>query len=104
MIMVQPTARRRLTRCLAALLLVSLLPACETGPEVVSNAVNQCIAHVRPLDSNEPFCRCLGRGLEQNFTYAQIRQYRLKTENWTFFNDVADDEKLMAINRRCQPS
>ncbi|HUA52324.1 MAG TPA: hypothetical protein VMB81_09175 [Candidatus Sulfotelmatobacter sp.] len=83
--------------------LAVVLSACETGPEVVQNGVKQCIAHVKlPPQYAEPFCRCLGDELERRFNYAQIRQYRLKTDNWTFFLDVADDQKFMAVPHICQ--
>ncbi len=59
---------------------------------MVQNNVAQCIAHIKlPAQYGEPFCRCLGSELERNFSYAQIREYRLKTDNWTYFADVADD-------------
>ena len=96
-------ARRILRRSLIYLtVLVPLLAACETGPEVVSNSVAGCIAHIKLAPQyGEPYCRCLGDEMEHTFTYAQIRQYRLKTDNWTYFVDVMDDTKLMHINQVC---
>ena len=99
------TGARGLSGPIAAVLtaLAVLLGACETGPEVVQNGVKQCIAHAKlPPQYAEPFCTCLGRELEHNFNYAQIRQYRLKTDNWTYFVDVADDQKFMMAPRVCQ--
>src|SRR4029077_14569247 len=79
-----------------------LLAGCETWSEVVQNSVAQCIAHIKlPAKSAEPFCRCLGHELESHYSYAQIRQYRLATDNWTYFKAVADDAGLMRINQTC---
>ena len=84
------------------LALAVVLASCETGPEVVQNSVTGCIEHIKlPPRYAEPYCRCLGAQLESNYNYAQIRQLRLKTDNWTYFLDVADDPKLMRINRVC---
>jgi hypothetical protein len=96
-------ARRALRKRLRYLaVLAPLLAACETGSEVVSNSVTQCIAHIKlPAQYGEPYCRCLGEEMEQTFSHAQIRQYRLETDNWTYFAGVADDAKLMRINRIC---
>ncbi len=78
------------------------LAACETGPEVVQNGIAQCIQYLKLASPyKEDYCRCLGETLERTFTYAEIRQYRLKTDNWTYFLDVADDAKFMRINRIC---
>jgi hypothetical protein len=85
-----------------ALALAALLAACESGAEVVQSGVAQCIAHIKlPPRLAEPYCRCLGTELERTFDYATIRQYRLKTDNWTYFADVADDTRFMRINRLC---
>jgi hypothetical protein len=93
-------SRHRLVGPLVAVAL--LLAGCETGPEMVQNNVAQCIAHIKiPAQYGEPFCRCLGAELERNFNYAQIREYRLKTDNWTYFADVAGDPGLMRVNRLC---
>jgi hypothetical protein len=100
-----PTGARSLSRqgtIVLAAALAGVLSACETGPEVVQNGVTQCLAHIKlPPQYAEPYCTCLGAELERNYNYAQIRQYRLKTENWTYFVDVADDQKFMGINRAC---
>lgn len=99
---VQP-AEITAVRKIATLLCVLTLAGCETGPEVVANSVAQCIEHIKlPARYGEPYCRCLGAELERNFSYAEIRQYRLKTDNWTYFADVADDRRLMRINQLCQ--
>ena len=85
-----------------ATLMPMLAAACESGPEVVSNSVAQCTAHIKlPAQYGEAYCRCLGTELERTFSYAEIRQYRLATDNWTYFKPVADDERLMRINRTC---
>jgi hypothetical protein len=92
-----PLVRLALAVCALA------LASCETGPEVVSNSVAQCIKYIKlPPAYGEPYCRCLGAEMERTFSYAQIRQYRLATDNWTYFKDVGDDERLMRINRICQ--
>ncbi len=95
------TGTRLISRTLG-LALACLVASCETGPEVVQNGVAQCIAHIKlPPRYGEPYCRCLGAELEHTYSYAEIRQYRLKTDNWTYFLDVADDAKFMRINRVC---
>jgi hypothetical protein len=92
----------RVRPLLYLLALAAMLAACESGPEVVSNSVTQCIQHIKlPPQVAEPYCRCLGAEMEHSFSYAEIRQYRLKTDNWTYFVDVMDDERLMRVNRTC---
>jgi hypothetical protein len=95
-------ARLRNASRAGALALASVLAACETGPEMVANGVAQCIAHLKlPPRVVEPYCRCLGAELERNYDYATIRQNRLKTDNWTYFADVVDDQKFMRVNQLC---
>jgi hypothetical protein len=90
-------------RGLALVVCALALTSCETGSEVVSNSVAQCIQYIKlPPRYAEPYCRCLGAEMESNFSYAQIRQYRLMTDNWTYFKDVGGDDRLMRINRICQ--
>ena len=31
----------------------------------------------------------------------EIRQYRLATDNWTYFLDIPEDSRLARINRVC---
>jgi hypothetical protein len=95
--------RRRLRGHLTVLACALALAGCETGPEMVSNSVAQCTEYLKklPTEYREPYCRCLGTELERNFNYAQIRQYRLATDNWTYFLDVPVDSPLMRINRLC---
>lgn len=95
--------RKARLRRLALVVCALALASCETGPEVVSNSVAQCIKYIKlPPRYAEPYCRCLGAEMESNFSYAQIRQYRLMTDNWTYFKDVGGDDRLMRINRICQ--
>jgi hypothetical protein len=99
----RPGARRVLRhRRLGWLAAIALLAGCETGPELVQNSVAQCIAHIKlPQQYAAPFCRCLGSELESHYSYAQIRQYQLATDNWTYFKALADDAGLMRINQVC---
>lgn len=93
---------RRLALGLAGVMLSLGLAGCETGPQVVENSVAQCVQHVRLGDDTERYCHCLGDELTRRFSYAEIRRYRLRTDNWTNFADVADDEALLAINQTCR--
>jgi hypothetical protein len=96
-----PGGARSVWGCIAVALLLALA-GCETGPEVVQNSVTQCIEHIKlPAQYGEPFCRCLGAELESHYNYAQIRQYRMATDNWTYFKGVSGDSGLMRINRIC---
>ena len=95
-------ARQGARLVLAALALTLALAGCETGPEVVQNGVAACIASNKlPARYGEPFCRCLGDELERRFSYAEIRQYRLATDNWSYFVPVAGDRKFMMVPQVC---
>ncbi len=69
---------------------------------MIASSVAGCIEHLKmPVQYREPFCRCLGDELEQRFTYQEIRQYRLATDNWSYFVPVADDRRFMLVPRLC---
>ena len=81
----------------------ALLAGCETGPQMIENSVAGCVEHLTrmPMEYRAPLCRCLGSEMEKRFTYQEIRQYRLATDNWTYFVPVAGDHKFMFVPRLC---
>ena len=96
------TSTHRRTLGAAGLALAAALAGCETGSEMVENSIAGCIEHLKmPIEYREPFCRCLRSEMEQRFSYQEIRQYRLATDNWSYFVPVAGDRKFMFVPRLC---